>query len=64
MARIHSAQRSVGWTGDMAAQGLEFILGPKEQQKADYKINRFCVVAFLTAVSGMPVSKVTSLPSC
>ena len=33
-------------------------------KKAAYRVNRFCVVAFLTAASGMPVSKVTSLPSC
>jgi hypothetical protein len=33
-------------------------------QKAGYKINSFCGVALLTAVSGMPLSKVTSLPSC
>jgi Polymerase beta, Nucleotidyltransferase len=31
---------------------------------ASYRINRFCFVAFLTAASGMPVSKVTSFPSC
>lgn len=29
-----------------------------------HRINNFRVVAFLTAASGMPVSKVTSLPSC
>jgi hypothetical protein len=28
---------------------------------AAYRINSFCVVAFLTAASGMPVSNVTSL---
>ena len=64
MARIHSAQRPVGWTGGGRTMGWGFNLGRKEQQKADYKINSLCVVAFLTAVSGMPVSKVTSLPSC
>jgi len=30
-------------------------------KKAAHRINSFCVVAFLTAASGMPVSKVTSL---
>jgi hypothetical protein len=29
-----------------------------------YRINRLRVVAFLTAASGMPESKVTNLPWC
>jgi hypothetical protein len=38
------------------------VLGLRRCKKAAYRINSFCVVAFLTAASGMPVSKVTSLP--
>src|ERR1700676_3797630 len=33
-------------------------------KKAAHRINRFCVAAFLTAASGMLVSKVTSRPAC
>lgn len=39
-------------------------LGLRRCKKAAHRINSFCVVAFRTAASGMPLSKVTSLPSC
>ena len=47
--------------GALGFQGNHSILRGK---KAAHRINRFCVVDFLTAAIGMPVSKETSLPSC
>jgi hypothetical protein len=43
------------------ANAFGFRGGCRMAAKAGYKIHSFCVVARLTAVSGMPVSKVTSL---
>jgi hypothetical protein len=47
----------------LSALALALARDPSAVRRAlRYRINRFCVVAFLTAASGIPVSKVTSLP--
>jgi hypothetical protein len=51
------------WLG-ITDEDLDAVAAQCLDARFSYRINTFCIVAFLTAASGMPASKVTSLASC